>query len=338
MGTNIHKIMGFIGGIIAFVGFVPYIVSMVRGKNKPNRASWAIWSVMGFVILGTYYASGARNNLPATVALATGPTATFLFTLRYGKGGDNSFDRICIIGAIVSILPTRPTTCSGRATAPTWCCTDTGRKPITPRRRKMNIRTLSVEQVIAVVELVPFLSAFWQYNRKAVNKESAPSKATWALWVFTSILNAFSYTSLSGDLVKATVGIVDAFACTVTFFVVLRYHGTTKLTRNEKIALAIGLTALGAWYLFRQAFYANAILQVAVIVSFMPPILHTWKEPWCEPKTPWFLWTLVYISNFVLVLVRHKSWHDLVYPVNYIVLHGAVWLLAARAPKQEMNK
>lgn len=194
--------------------------------------------------------------------------------------------------------------------------------------------TITRDHVIALIQLVPFLWAFWVYNRKAISKESAPSKATWGLWVFTSTLNAFSYSSLSGDLVKAILGIVDAFACIGTFLVVLRYQGTTKLTRNEKIALVIGFAAIAAWYIFRKAFYANAILQVAVFVSFVPPLIHTWKEPTREPKLPWLLWTIVYISNFGLVIARNGSWKDMVYPINYIILHGAVWALAARVPKQ----
>ena len=95
--------MGLIGGIIAFLGFMPYITTMVKGASRPSRASWAIWSVMGLVILGTYYASGARNNLPGTIALAIGPIVTFLFTIKYGEGGDNQFDKTCLIGAGVSV-------------------------------------------------------------------------------------------------------------------------------------------------------------------------------------------------------------------------------------------
>ena len=97
--------MGLIGGIIAFLGFMPYITTMVKGASRPSRASWAIWSVMGLVILGTYYASGARNNLPGTIALAIGPIVTFLFTIKYGEGGDNQFDKTCLIGAGVERRP-----------------------------------------------------------------------------------------------------------------------------------------------------------------------------------------------------------------------------------------
>ena len=198
--------------------------------------------------------------------------------------------------------------------------------------------TVTREHVVALVQFVPFLWAFWIYNRKAINRESAPSRATWALWGFMSTLNAISYTSLSGDLVKAILGIVDAFACVGTFFVVLRYQGTMKLTQNEKIALGIGLAAIVAWYIFRRALYASAILQVAVFVSFVPVLIHTWKEPAREPKMPWFLWTVVYISNFVLVIARHGSWKDMLYPINYIILHGAVWMLTLRQPKQEVEQ
>ncbi len=201
---------------------------------------------------------------------------------------------------------------------------------------------LTREHVIALIQLVPFLWAFWIYNRKAINQESAPSKATWILWSFTSTLNAFSYRSLSKDWLTAGVGIVDAFACTFTFLVVLRYQGTTKFTRYEKLSLAIGLAAIGAWYLFREALYANTILQIAVVVSFVPAFIHTWNEPIREPRTPWLLWTIVYLSNFGLVIAKvstnRGSWREMIHPITYILLHGVVWALTLRKPKQAVSE
>lgn len=106
MGTNFHKIMGYIGGAIAFTGFFFYIATILRGETKPNRASWTIWALLGFVILGTYYSSGARNNLPATISLAIGQTITMVLSYKYGETGAKmqTLDKACLVGAIISIF------------------------------------------------------------------------------------------------------------------------------------------------------------------------------------------------------------------------------------------
>lgn len=104
MDTNFHKIMGTVGGVIYFLGFLPYIIQVVRKETKPNRTSWLIWSVMGVLILATYYATDARNNLPATVVVAIGPIVTLLLSIKYGEGGLNTLDKGCLFGAGVSLL------------------------------------------------------------------------------------------------------------------------------------------------------------------------------------------------------------------------------------------
>ncbi len=102
--ANFHMIMGTIGGFIAFFGFLPYIFQVVRKETKPNRASWLIWSVMGFLILVTYYATGSRNNLPGTIALAVGPAITMLLSLKYGESKFDTLDKGCLLGAVMSLL------------------------------------------------------------------------------------------------------------------------------------------------------------------------------------------------------------------------------------------
>lgn len=98
-----HKFMGWIGGFFTILGFIPYIRSILRGKTVPKRASWAIWTVIGWVIFATYYASGSRNNLPEAFAIAIGPTVVFLFSLKRGEGGSTWFDWFCILGAALSL-------------------------------------------------------------------------------------------------------------------------------------------------------------------------------------------------------------------------------------------
>lgn len=191
---------------------------------------------------------------------------------------------------------------------------------------------LTRDHLIALGQLVVHLTAFILYNRKAINQESKPSKATWALWSVLAAINAVSYGLTTGDWFKTALSIFDAVACTVTLIIVLRYRGTTELAKNEIRALVIGLSAAFIGALLRSGFVANAMLQLAMIVSFYPALVSTWEHPRHEPRVPWALWTGVYISNLVLVCLRWRgSWQDLVHPIVYIILHGAIWVLTMRS-------
>ncbi|HEX5038086.1 MAG TPA: hypothetical protein VFX30_13085 [bacterium] len=96
---NFHAVVGIVAGALSFLAFVPYVLSMLKGKNRPNRATWIIWTAVGVSLLASYAASGARE----TVWVAAANLLAFLFVLalsyKYGVGGWKVLDVSCLIGA-----------------------------------------------------------------------------------------------------------------------------------------------------------------------------------------------------------------------------------------------
>jgi len=98
------EIFGRLAGIISLIAFVPYIVSILRGKTKPNRATWWIWTVVGCMLAASYYLSGAKETIWVPVSYLVGPLATSLLSLKFGEGGWTRFDRWCLFGAGASLV------------------------------------------------------------------------------------------------------------------------------------------------------------------------------------------------------------------------------------------
>ncbi len=99
------EILGIVAGIIAFSAYVVYVVSILRGKTKPNRATWWIWTFMGLVVGLSYYFAGARNTIWVPFVEFIGPLSIALLSVKYGEGGlDNKTDLVCLFGAIFSII------------------------------------------------------------------------------------------------------------------------------------------------------------------------------------------------------------------------------------------
>ncbi len=92
-------IAGRLAGLIAVTAFFPYILSTIRGKTKPNRASWFIWTVIGIAVASTYHAVGASETLWVAMAFVAGPLIVTALSMRYGEGGWNRFDGFCLAGA-----------------------------------------------------------------------------------------------------------------------------------------------------------------------------------------------------------------------------------------------
>lgn len=96
--------LGMLGGVVALCAFVPYIWAIIRKTTTPNRATWLIWMIVGFLIAGSYYANGARETLWVALSYALGPLVVFVFSLFYGVGGTSFFDRMCLLVAGISLL------------------------------------------------------------------------------------------------------------------------------------------------------------------------------------------------------------------------------------------
>jgi hypothetical protein len=102
--ANFQEIIGRIAGIISLVGFVPYILTILQGKTRPNRVTWWIWTVIGGMLCASYYSAGARYTLWVPISYVIGPLTIAVLSIKYGEGGWNKFDRLCLYGASVSLV------------------------------------------------------------------------------------------------------------------------------------------------------------------------------------------------------------------------------------------
>ncbi len=94
--------LGIVATVIVTAAYIPYIISILQKKTKPNRASWFIWAVLGAITFASYYSVGARSTL--WYALPLGTIVTALLSIRYGVGGWNRFDGICLAGAFLGLI------------------------------------------------------------------------------------------------------------------------------------------------------------------------------------------------------------------------------------------
>ncbi|MEI8175051.1 MAG: hypothetical protein WCG28_03820 [bacterium] len=102
---DIKVVLGMIAGAIAFFAYLVYMVSVLRGKTKPNRATWWIWAFMGLILALSYQLSGAENTIWVPYVEFLGPFLVAILSIKYGEGGlNNKTDIICLFGAFISII------------------------------------------------------------------------------------------------------------------------------------------------------------------------------------------------------------------------------------------
>jgi hypothetical protein len=98
------QVAGILAGVTALIDFIAYDVSILRGKTRPNRATWFILTVVGILITASYYSVGARDTLWMPIGYTVGPFIAFLLSIKYGEGGWTTFDKVCLFTAMISVI------------------------------------------------------------------------------------------------------------------------------------------------------------------------------------------------------------------------------------------
>jgi hypothetical protein len=89
---------------LAILSYYPYIKGILKGKTKPNRATFLIWTVIGVVEIISYLASGGGLASGLLIAYTVGTGLIFVMSIKYGVGGGSLLDITCLLGALVGVL------------------------------------------------------------------------------------------------------------------------------------------------------------------------------------------------------------------------------------------
>lgn len=165
-------LLGQIAGILAVVQAIPYVVSILRGKTRPARASYAIWSVVQIISVVSYIASGATDTKWVPIALTVSAIVIFILSIKRGMGGLAKLDISCLIIAAIAII--------------LWLTT--------------NNPTLAV-----YASLVASTIAFVPIVKKSYLYPDTENTLSWTLYAVAVLLNVCALTSLNPAIVLPPV-------------------------------------------------------------------------------------------------------------------------------------
>ena len=103
MSTSTLALLGVLSALLSFIGFAYYIHNILRGKTKPERSSWWIWTILMVVAFAAQAAAGSTWSLFLTGALLLGNLIIALMSLRHGYGRFKNRDYIALIVTFVGL-------------------------------------------------------------------------------------------------------------------------------------------------------------------------------------------------------------------------------------------
>lgn len=102
---TIQHWIGISAGVLAIGGYVPYIISILRDKTRPERATWIIWTIVGGLLAISYTVSGDTKAIWVPLGYFFGPLMVMLLSFRYGYSKWSTLDSICLLAALLTIVP-----------------------------------------------------------------------------------------------------------------------------------------------------------------------------------------------------------------------------------------
>jgi len=99
-----HAHIGQIAGFIALISVVPYLISIVQGRTKPERASYLIWFIVDIISIASYISVGARTTIWTGLVLTFTGSLVLILSIKHGIGGFSKFDLTCLLLALIGIV------------------------------------------------------------------------------------------------------------------------------------------------------------------------------------------------------------------------------------------
>lgn len=98
------QLFGIISALLNLAALFPYIYDIVKGKTKPERASWLIWTSLGLIAFFSQLAKGATNSLWMVGASVVGAITITSLSIKRGGSSFSKLDKASLVTAFVGII------------------------------------------------------------------------------------------------------------------------------------------------------------------------------------------------------------------------------------------
>jgi len=98
------EFFGYTSALLSIIMIFPYVKDIYRLETKPERGSWFIWTVLGFIAFFSQLAKGVTNSLWLTGGQTASVLIISLLSIKYGYGGLEKRDLRALIGAGIGLI------------------------------------------------------------------------------------------------------------------------------------------------------------------------------------------------------------------------------------------
>lgn len=155
---------------------------------------------------------------------------------------------------------------------------------------------------------------FIPYFRNLLAGKTKPHTFSWLIW---GILSTITFTAqiVSGAGPGAWI-IGVAATLSLVVFVIAIFKGEKEITRLDRVSLISAVFGIALWIITTNPLWSVVIVSVVDAVGYVPTFRKTYKQPYGETLTMYFLSTVSFvISLFALQVVSPTT---ALYPTSLI--------------------
>jgi len=193
---------------------------------------------------------------------------------------------------------------------------------------------VTIFQIVGIIaglaQLIGYIDYISFVKRGVIN----PSTGSWLIWSYGNAIVCWIYI-LGGTLsFQETLPFVCSIACMLTGLYFLYLRKFERPEWWEYLVLSVDVLITIYWLKTRDTELAQTLLQISVMISFIPILRGVWINPNTERKRPWIIWSIAYALLFFaespyIYMWREHYW-KFIYPINYFLWHFIVATLAAK--------
>ena len=96
----------YLAAAISFIGIFIYAISTLKGKTKPNRVTWVLWTVIPLITFFAQLSEGVGAAAIFSLAYALGPLCVVIasFLNKHAYWHLNTFDYLCGVISLLALL------------------------------------------------------------------------------------------------------------------------------------------------------------------------------------------------------------------------------------------
>ncbi len=188
----------------------------------------------------------------------------------------------------------------------------------------------AIANVLVIIANALILVVYLLYLKQIIKSESTPNPATWIIWFVVTLINALTYINVTNSPLEGTIAITACclMGIIMVYTLIKGKFGPLKTLEWWIIMLAISIGIF--WQISANIIVAHLLLQIILVLSFVPTIKGLIKKELKEKAPPWITAALAYSLQIIALLIVYAgNWVSLAYPIlNGIIGNGSIAVLA----------